>query len=81
VWYLKSNVYRNKPRNIQELKDSIRQEIATVGEEILGRAMQNLKERLEECVQKEGRHLTDVIFRKQLKNVQQKLHCKTFLFV
>lgn len=65
LWgYLKSKVYINKPRNIQELKDSIRQEIATVGEEMLGRAMQNFEERLQECVQKEGRHLTDVMFRK-----------------
>ncbi|KDR09130.1 hypothetical protein L798_00737 [Zootermopsis nevadensis] len=53
-----------KPRNIQELKDSIRQEIVTVREEMLGRAMQNFEERLQECVQKEGRHLMDVIFRK-----------------
>lgn len=61
LWgYLKSKVYINKPRNIQELKDSIRQEIATVGKE-MGRAMQNFEERLQECVQKEGRHLTDVV--------------------
>jgi hypothetical protein len=57
-------VYINKPRNIQELKDSIRLEIANLEEEMLGRAIENLKERLQECIQKKGHHLTDIIFRK-----------------
>jgi hypothetical protein len=34
-------VYINKPCNIQELKDSIRLEIANLEEEMLGRAMEN----------------------------------------
>ena len=65
LWgYLKSKVYLNKPRNIQELKEFIRVEIANVDEEMLGRAMKNFEVRLRECIQKEGRHLTDIIFRK-----------------
>jgi hypothetical protein len=65
LWgYLKSEVYINKPHNIQELKDSIRLEIADLEEEMLGRAMENFKERLQECIQKEGHLLTDVIFRR-----------------
>jgi hypothetical protein len=47
---------------MQELKNSIRQEIATMGEEMLGRAMKNFQKRLQECIQREGRHLMDVIF-------------------
>jgi hypothetical protein len=55
-------MYINKPHNIQKLKDSIRLEIINLKEEKLGRAMENVKERLQECIQKKGHHLTDVIF-------------------
>jgi hypothetical protein len=53
----------NRPRIIEELKLSIRQEIAAVPEDMLENAMQNSEERLQICVQQEGRHLTDIIFR------------------
>jgi hypothetical protein len=53
LWgYLKSKLYINKPHNIQELKDSIHLEITNLEEEMLGRAMDNFKERLQECIQK-----------------------------
>jgi hypothetical protein len=39
-------------------------EITNLEEEMLGRAMENFKERLQECIQKDGHHLTDVIFRR-----------------
>ncbi|PNF26219.1 hypothetical protein B7P43_G03702, partial [Cryptotermes secundus] len=51
-------VYTNRPRKIQELKLSIRQEIAAVPEDMLEKAMQNFEETLQMCVQQEGRHLT-----------------------
>jgi transcriptional regulator with AAA-type ATPase domain len=69
-------VYINKPGNIQELKDSIRLEVADLEEEMLGRAMENFKERLQECMQKDGRHLTDDVFQRQFIN---KLHCTRFI--
>jgi hypothetical protein len=43
---------------------------------MLGRAMENFKERLQECIQKEGSHSTDVIFRGLFVN---KLHCTRFI--
>jgi vacuolar-type H+-ATPase subunit E/Vma4 len=61
--YHKAKVYTNRPRTIQELKVSIRQEIAAVPEDMLENALQNFEERLQMCVQQEGRHLTDIIFR------------------
>jgi hypothetical protein len=62
--YLKSRVYTNGPRTIEELKLSIRQEIAAVPQKkMLVRAMQDFEERLRMCVRQEGRHLTDIIFR------------------
>jgi hypothetical protein len=50
-------------RTIQEPKLSIRQEIAAVPEDMLKNALQNFEERLQMCVQQEGRHLNDIIFR------------------
>jgi len=64
LWgYLKSRVYTNGPRTIEELKLSIRQEIAALPQEMLERAMQDFEKGLRMCVQQEGRHLTDIIFR------------------
>jgi hypothetical protein len=56
-------VYTNRPRTVEEMKLSIRQEIAAVPQNMLERAMQDFEERLRMCVRQEGRHLTDIIFR------------------
>ncbi|PNF21356.1 hypothetical protein B7P43_G18011, partial [Cryptotermes secundus] len=61
VGHMKKRVYMNRPRTIQELKFSIRQEITAMPEDMLENAMQNFEERLQMCVQ-QGRHLTDIIF-------------------
>ncbi|PNF39108.1 hypothetical protein B7P43_G04149 [Cryptotermes secundus] len=61
--YLKATVYMNRPRMIQELKLSIRQEIAAVPEDMLENSKQNLEERLKMCVQQEGCYVIDNIFR------------------
>ena len=64
LWgYLKSKVYIRKPRAVDDLKVSIREEIATVPQEMLVNVMQNFEERLRTCVRQEGRHLSDIIFR------------------
>jgi len=63
LWgYLKSRVYTNRSRTIEELKLSIRQETAALPQKMLERAMQDFEERLRMCVRQEGRHLTDIIF-------------------
>ena len=42
LWgYLKSKVYVNKPRTVEELKDNIREEIAAILAEILAKTMEN----------------------------------------
>jgi hypothetical protein len=56
-------MYTNRPRTIQELKLSTRHEISAVPEDMLENATQNFEERLQMCVQQEGRHLTGIIFR------------------
>jgi len=64
LWgYLKSKVYVRKPRTVDDLKVPIREEIATVPQEILVNVMQNFEERLRTSVRQEGRHLSDIIFR------------------
>jgi len=64
LWgYLKSKVCVRKPRTVDNLKVSIRKEIATVPQEMLVNVMQNFEERLQMCVRQEGRHLSDIIFR------------------
>ena len=58
LWdYLKSEVYVRKPRTADDLKVSIREEIATVPQEMLVNVTQNFEERLRTCVRQEGRHL------------------------
>ena len=70
LWgYLKSKVYVRKPRTVDDLKVSIREEIATVPQEMLVNVMQNFEERLRTCVRQEGRHLSDIIFRNGVINV------------
>jgi hypothetical protein len=65
LWgYLKSKVYFRKPRRVDDLKFSIREEIATVPQEILVNVMQNFEERLRTFVRQDGLHLSDIIFRK-----------------
>ena len=64
LWgYLKSKVYVRKPRTVDDLKVSIREEIATVQQEMLENVTQNYEERLRTCVWQEGRHLSDILFR------------------
>jgi len=63
IWgYLKSKVYVRKPRTVDGLKVSTREEIATVPQEMLVNVMQNFEERLRTCVRQERRHLSDIIF-------------------
>ncbi|CAI6356266.1 unnamed protein product [Macrosiphum euphorbiae] len=64
LWgYLKSKVYINKLRTIDDLKNSIRQEIEAVPNEMLETAVRNFQERIQICINQEGRHLQDIIFR------------------
>ena len=64
LWgYLKSKVYINRPQSIDGLKDAIRQEIAAIPHEMIRRVTENFRERLRQCVDNNGSHLTDLIFK------------------
>jgi len=51
---LKGKVYKNTPRTIEQLKDAIRQEIQTVNIDTLGKVFQNLKKRIQVCLDVKG---------------------------
>jgi len=51
---LKGKVYKNTPRTIEQLKDAIRQEIQAVNVDILGKVFQNLKKRIQVCLDVKG---------------------------
>jgi len=62
--YSKSRVYTHKPRTLNDLKEAIRQEIRPIDRQLLARVMDDLKKkRLKNCIQEDGRHLTDIIFK------------------
>jgi hypothetical protein len=73
-------VYGKKPRTTEDLKQNTREEVAAIPPTMLQRVMQNLQKCLQECVDNNGRHLTDTIFRKwilQLKCFEIKLTLAT----
>ena len=62
-WYFKSRVFTSKPRTIAELKQSIKEKIAAIPEQMTRRVMENLGVRLEQCLRNGGRHLSDILFK------------------
>ena len=65
LWgYLKQRVYIHKPRTLMELKDAITEQVGLIDQELLGRVMGDFQQRLEFCIQEDGRHMSDIIFHK-----------------
>jgi hypothetical protein len=64
LWlYLKSRVSISKPRTVAELKQSLKEEIAVIPEQMTRRVIENLGVRLKQCLRNGGRHLSDVLFK------------------
>jgi hypothetical protein len=64
LWgFLKSKIYANKPKTIEELKNNIRAEIAAISPETLANTMANAEKRAHFCLSNKGGHLIDVVFR------------------
>jgi len=79
LWgYLKSRVYMNRPRTIEELKLAIRQEITAPPQKMLERVMQDFEERLQMCVW-QGHNLTLFSVRNLVCSL--KMHENTFFLV
>ena len=52
-----------RPGTIEQLQEAIRQEVAAIPPAMTLKTMDNFRERLQECVINNGRHLSDVIFK------------------
>src|SRR3978361_1203232 len=64
LWgYLKVNVYEHHPRSLRELKNAIRTEIEAIEPDLLGRVLENLVKRCQDCLNHNGGHLLDEIFK------------------
>jgi hypothetical protein len=65
LWgYLKTQVYQHHPQTLETLKEAITQEVAAIPPEMTCRVMENYSERLNQCTDNEGCHLSDIIFEK-----------------
>jgi hypothetical protein len=63
LWgFLKSRVYANNPQTLHDLRNNIREAVASIDSSKLKRVMQNVVIRAQECVARQGHHLEDVIF-------------------
>lgn len=65
LWgYVKSKVYVNKPTSLAQLKENIRHEMAAITENTCRAVIDNFSARLNECRERNGLHLDDVIYKK-----------------
>jgi len=48
---------------LEALKEAIRQEVAAITPEMILKVMDNYGERLHQCINIQGRHLSDVLFK------------------
>jgi non-ribosomal peptide synthetase component E (peptide arylation enzyme) len=55
--------YAHKPRTLNDFNEAIRREIRLIDHQLLACVMDDFNTRLENCIQQDGRHLTDFIFK------------------
>lgn len=64
LWgYLKSKVYDTNPQTIEALQENIRREVRKITPALCRRVMENLRARFQECIEENGRHLDDIVFK------------------
>jgi len=62
LWgYLKEKVFKHRPRSLEDFKERIQQEIASIPPELTRRVMKNFRERLQQCVANDGCLMSDLI--------------------
>jgi ActR/RegA family two-component response regulator len=57
-------MYLTKPRDTDELKNAIEEEIKAAPDNMVREAMRTLHDRLEQCRRDSGKHLINVLFKK-----------------
>ena len=55
--------FRQTGQTLEALKEAIRQEVAAITPEMILKIMDNYRERLRQCINIQGRHLNDVLFK------------------
>jgi len=61
LWgFLKDRVFRGRIMTIQEIKQAIVDEVAAIDEDLRRRVYGNLQTRLQQCIDVNGGHLSDV---------------------
>ena len=64
LWgYLKDKVFRSRPHTLAELKERITDEVNAIPRDMCARAARNFWDRLQQCIDANGRHLQDIIFK------------------
>jgi len=64
LWgYLKAKVYEQRPVTLEALKEAIRQEVVAITREMILKVMDNHRGRLHQCINIQGRYLSDVLFK------------------
>lgn len=61
---LKGKVYQNNPTTLSQLKANIEREMAAITKETLKAVIGSYRNRLIECLARNGGHLTNVVFHK-----------------
>ena len=62
LWgYLKSKVYKNRPRTLSELKENIRVEMRAISPETCRKVMLNFRRRMEQCNLQNGGHFEHLL--------------------
>jgi hypothetical protein len=59
-------VYPTKPRDIDKLKNAIKEEITATTYNMMTEAMRTLRDRLERCRGDGGKHLRDMFFKNKI---------------
>ena len=64
LWgYLKDRVYVGRSHTTEELKQSIHREITALPADMLNRTLRDMKNQAVKCFSRDGKHLSDVVFR------------------
>jgi hypothetical protein len=64
LWgYLKGQAYQHRPQTLEGLKEAITHKVVAIPPEMTCRVMEKYWERLDQCIDNEGRHLSDVVFK------------------
>ena len=64
LWgYVKSKVYEHRPSTLEHLKAAITEEINAIPHNMLEKVMVNFRERLQNCIDIGGRHLSNTFLK------------------